>query len=209
MYTRTVGGRELSFGVSGKLYKDALVMFDRETDSLWTQVDGTVLRGELEGAKLETVPITQTTWKVWKRLHPDTLVLLKGRKISGSGYAEYDKDAKMFGLSGLQNPDERLPGKAMVISLRDGLDALALPIRKLKKNPFHQTTLNGRPIVVVWNPGSKTAGVYERRLNGEELDFYVTGQGRVLKLRDKQTGTTWNGLTGAVDLGFWWFMDFL
>ena len=201
MYTRTVNGKELEFGVSGKLYKDALVMFDRETDSLWTQVDGTVLRGEFEGAQLETIPITHTTWKEWKRLHPDTLVLLKGRNINSSGYAGYNKDPKMFGLSGLQDPDKRVPGKSLVVSLRDGVDALALPVERLKKNPLHQTTLNGRPIVVIWNPGSRTAAVYESRVNGEDLDFYVAGQGRILKLRDKQTGTVWNGLTGAAEKG--------
>ncbi len=57
MYTRAVNGEELTFGVSGKLYKDALVMFDRQTNSLWTQVDGSVLRGEMKGAQLQPVPV--------------------------------------------------------------------------------------------------------------------------------------------------------
>jgi len=40
VYARTVGSRTLTFGVSGMLYRDALVMYDRETESLWSQVHG-------------------------------------------------------------------------------------------------------------------------------------------------------------------------
>ena len=201
MYTRTVNGKELEFGVSGKLYKDALVMFDRETDTLWTQVDGTVLRGELEGAQLETIPLTQTTWKVWKELHPGTLVLEKDEEITESNYAKYHSDQDRFGISGNQEPDERMDGKAMIVSLRDGLDALAIPVEKLELNLIHQTELNGRPIVVVWNLGSRTVGAYERSVDGESMDFYVTFQGNILKMRDKKSGTEWNGLTGEAEWG--------
>ena len=203
MYTRTVDGRELEFGVSGKLYKDALVMFDRETGTLWTQVDGTVLRGELDGAQLETIPLTQTTWKVWRGLHPDTLVLEKDKEITESRYTKYAKDKTRFGISGNQDPDKRLDGKTMIVSLRDGLDALAIPVEKLELNLIHQTEINGRPIVVVWNLGAHTAAVYERSMNGEPLDFYVTYQGHALKFRDKKSGTEWNGLTGIGERGEW------
>ena len=44
VYERTVAGRTLTFGVSGMLYRDALVMYDRETDTLWSHVDGRASR---------------------------------------------------------------------------------------------------------------------------------------------------------------------
>ena len=201
MYTRQLDGKELNFGVSGMLYKDALVMFDRETRSLWTQVDGSVLRGELSGSKLEQVPAVQTTWREWKRLHPDTLVLKQDRRISRSNYARYFQDPNQYGITGEQKPDKRLKGKDMVVSLRDGVDALAVPVDKLKKNPFFETTLGDTPIVVVWNPGSETARVFDRRRNGEALDFYVVSQGRELEIKDKQSGSVWNGMTGAAVKG--------
>lgn len=196
MYTREVNGEVLDFGVSGKLYKDALVMFDRQTESLWTQVDGTVLRGEMKGAQLKTIPLTQTTWSAWKRLHPDTLILKKERAFNSSVYEDYFADPDRIGITGEVKADKRLPGKDMVITLRDDLDALALPVKKLEMNPIHQTTLAGKPILVLWNAGSKTAQVFDRRFNGETLEFYVVGQGRELHVRDKQTGTTWSGLSG-------------
>ena len=50
MYARPTDdeGRPLTFGVSGKLWRDALVMFDRQTGSLWSQISGDAIRAELE-----------------------------------------------------------------------------------------------------------------------------------------------------------------
>ncbi len=196
MYTREINGEVLQFGVSGKLYKDALVMFDRKTGSLWTQVDGSVLRGKMKGNQLKTIPLTQTTWKEWKRLHPNTLILKKERNLGRTIYADYFSSPKQYGITGEQDPDKRLPGKDLVISLRNGTDALAIPVKKLEQNPIHQTTLGGIPIVVVWNNGAKTAQVFDRRFGGQTLDFFVTDQGHEIQLKDKQKGIIWGGLTG-------------
>lgn len=196
VYTRSVKGKELTFGTSGKLYKDALVMYDRQTKSLWTQVDGSVLRGKMKGAKLEPVPAVQTTWRQWKRLHPDTLVLKKNKPVKGTPYADYFSDPKQLGIGDTQNPDKRLPGKALVVTLREGEDALAVPLKTLKRARLHQTRIAGTPVVVVYNPGTKIARVYDRRLNRQTLDFQLLRRGRELLLRDQQTGTQWSGLTG-------------
>jgi hypothetical protein len=174
VYTRTVEGKELDFGVSGKLYKDALVMFDRQTNSLWTQVDGSVLRGEMEGQQLQKVPALQTTWKQWKKLHPNTLVLKKEKeeRAKGSVYDDYHDNPTMMGINDTQNSDSRLPGKALVVTIRDGNDALAVPVEKLEKKPLHQTEVAGAPLAVVFHRKSETARVFDRRQrcrNGDAL----------------------------------------
>ena len=53
MYSRRVGDATAEFGVSGKLWHGVLVMFDRETQSLWTQLDGRAIEGENQGLRLE------------------------------------------------------------------------------------------------------------------------------------------------------------
>ena len=63
VYGRQVGGQVLTFGVSGMLFRDGLVMYDRETDTLWTHVDGRAVRGKLTGHVLEIVPSIHATWK--------------------------------------------------------------------------------------------------------------------------------------------------
>ena len=78
VHDRRVGERELLLGVSGKLIDGNLVMYDRETDTLWHQESGSGVEGELAGQQLDELPEEQwriTTWKEWRQEHPDTLVL--------------------------------------------------------------------------------------------------------------------------------------
>lgn len=196
VYTRTVNGSELDFGVSGKLYKDALVMFDRQTQSLWTQVDGSVLRGALQGARLQPVPAVQTTWAEWKRLHPDTLVLKKNREVQDTRYADYHSDPRQMGIADTQNPDSRLPGKSLVVTVRRGEDALAIPLKALKRRFLHQTTVDGQPLALVFNRQGKTVRAFDRRVHGRTLSFTPLRHGKHLLLRDQETATLWSGLTG-------------
>lgn len=98
MYSRTIGGRQprtLSFGVSGLLWRGMLVLYDEETESLWSQMDGRCIQGELEGERLEHVDSVVTTWGAWRREHPDTLVLRKNTSdamVTQSPYADYIAD---------------------------------------------------------------------------------------------------------------------
>lgn len=89
MYARPkVNGTPSTLGVSGMLWRDSLVMYDRATRSLWSQVNGKAVAGPLEGKRLEELSSEQTTWGEWKRRYPDTLVLVKPR-LSGSQYEQY------------------------------------------------------------------------------------------------------------------------
>lgn len=196
MYTRTAQDKELTFGTSGKLYKDALVMYDRQTGSLWTQVDGSVLRGKMMGAHLEPVPAVQTTWAEWKRLHPDTLVLKKERRVTGTPYADYFASSTKMGIVGTENPDDRLPGKDLVVTLRDAGDSLAVPLHLLQKKSLHQSEINGVPVLLVWNPGARTVRVFDRRVDGRTLKFAPAGRAHHLRLRERETGGVWDGMSG-------------
>ena len=78
VHDRRIGERELTLGVSGKLIDGNLVMYDRETDSLWHQASGSAVEGELSDQRLAELPSEQwriTTWKEWRAEHPDTQVL--------------------------------------------------------------------------------------------------------------------------------------
>lgn len=78
VHDRRIGERELTLGVSGKLIDGNLVMYDRETDSLWHQASGSAVEGELSGEHLQELAEEQwqiTTWREWRQMHPDTLAL--------------------------------------------------------------------------------------------------------------------------------------
>ena len=78
MYAREIGGAEHTFGVSGKLIMNALVMYDHQTGTLWSQFLGQGVKDPQIGVMLESVPVTHTRWSAWRETHPDTLVLDKG-----------------------------------------------------------------------------------------------------------------------------------
>ena len=74
-FCRQVGDRLLDFGTSGMLYADNLVMYDRQTESLWPQLTGQASVGVLTGTRLESLPVGVAGWDQFRRAHPDALVL--------------------------------------------------------------------------------------------------------------------------------------
>lgn len=75
----TINNKVLEFGVSGRLYKSDLVMYDRQTGSLWSQIEGRAIVGPLAGEaeRLQLLPIDVVPWGSWKQQHPDSLVLAR------------------------------------------------------------------------------------------------------------------------------------
>ncbi len=195
MYTRVVDGKEIELHVSGKLYKDALVMFDRETGTLWTQVDGKALRGPLAGHHLAEIPAVQTTWKVWKTLHPDTLLLRKPMTVRGSPYEDYVASPERRGLSGTRG-DKRLPGKTLIVGVHAGKDAVAIPLPALEKRQLVEVELAGEPLVVFYSRKDETATVFRRTLDERRLSFRLHKRGNQTFLEDAETGSAWSPLEG-------------
>ncbi|TAJ19302.1 MAG: DUF3179 domain-containing protein [Rugosibacter sp.] len=88
VFRATVKGKPATFGVSGLLYNSNVLLYDRETESLWSQIGHQAVTGTLKGEKLEPIPVSNTTWKWWRAKHPDTLVLSED-----TGYLrDYEKD---------------------------------------------------------------------------------------------------------------------
>jgi hypothetical protein len=195
VYTRTVKGKVLTFASSGRLYKDALVLFDHQTGSLWTQLDGRGLRGPWAEARLRSVLSAQTIWREWKRVHPDTLVLKKDPRIQSTSYRRYHSDERL-GVAGSANPDPRLPGKTLVVGLREQEQAIAVPLASLQHRLFLETKLHRRPLVVVFDPKTSTVRAFYRRLGDRTLSFEVVRRGEEILLRDRQTATLWSASEG-------------
>jgi len=68
-FERKISGEEVEFGTSGKLYQNNLVMYDRKTDTYWTQIDGRAIVGELSGMELTPISIDTVSWREWKAEH--------------------------------------------------------------------------------------------------------------------------------------------
>ena len=125
MYSREVEDREFTFGVSGKLIRNVLVMYDRQTNSFWSQLLGESVEGEMIGAKLEFLPSWMTTWEEWKAMHPETVALDKGRRVGKRDTYDSYYVSPSAGVIGETLEDDRLQTKEFVIGLETAETAVA------------------------------------------------------------------------------------
>ena len=75
VFERVVDGTTLDFGTSGKLYKSDLVMYDRQSHSLWSQMEGRAIVGTRAGTQLKLVPANTLSFEEWRAAHPAGKVL--------------------------------------------------------------------------------------------------------------------------------------
>jgi hypothetical protein len=151
VYSREVQGRTLDFGVSGKLLMNVLVMYDRQTDSLWSQLLGQAVLGEMEGAQLEYLPSWMTTWTDWKSRHPNTLALIKGYRGARDPYLSYYTNQNA-GVLGESRRDDRLSTKEWIIGVAAGGEAVAYPFFTLNSEPVVNDWIGGQPMLIVFDP---------------------------------------------------------
>jgi hypothetical protein len=151
-------GKRYTFGVSGLLYKRNVLFYDRQTNSLWSQLGDLAVAGPLAGATLKMLPSTETTWAEWERAHPNTLVL-----SFNTGYRRnYSIDPyRNFPL------DRRL---ALVV--RVGKQAKIYPFSTLKKEPSSFVdAVAGQAVRITFDRKSQTAHV--RLASGESVPHFI------------------------------------
>jgi hypothetical protein len=145
-YDPRANGRRYTFGVSGLLYQQNLLVFDRETESLWSQLQGEAVAGPLAGTSLRLLPMTMRTWQSWRAEHPQTLVL-----SSQTGYKrDYSRDPYRNWLL-----DRRI---ALVISING--ETKIYPFSELKKaGPVLRDDLAGLMFTVLFDAKEQSATV--------------------------------------------------
>ncbi len=167
LYDQHIGERRFVFGTSGFLYRSNKLMYDRETRSLWSALEGRPVTGKLAGTDLvlKRLPIVTTTWEEWRRRHPDTTVLsleTGHRRDYGEGvaYREYfATDQLMFNVP---FDDDRLKNKQEILAVVLDRTPAAFDTKFLRKNPLHHDTV-GRQAVVILTDKSGANRVYDAR----------------------------------------------
>lgn len=198
MYARTVGGRTLSFGVSGMLWRDNLVMYDRQTDSWWAQASGEAIRGPMKGHRLEAQRADMMTWRQWKALHPDTSVLVGpgGSRRNTDRYASYHRSG-LIGVTGRTSGGGGLDAKRRVLGFRVGDRAYAVAADALLASPVLQLDADGVRVALVATADRSSA----RAFLAETHEFDVMAVGTRVTLKDRATGSEWDGFEGRAVAG--------
>ena len=181
---------------------NALVMYDHQTETLWSQFLARGVKGPLAGVALDLVPVTQTTWETWRVLHPDTLVLDKEGSYRIDSYLDDAYDSyyrnNKAGVLGETVDDDRLRRKDLVLGLEAEGRHKAYPFRLLEGQPVLNDVVSGKDVLVFFDDASGTALAYDRGLGDLVLTFRADGNsaGAQTVLVDEETGSRWLALTG-------------
>ena len=212
-FKRTVNGKVLDFGTTGRLRYSNLIMYDRQTETWWQQATGEAIAGELTGTQLEFYPATIISWQDFKTSFPEGKVLSREtgylRDYGENPYVGYDDvNNPPFLYEGPPTPNQ-LPPVARVLTIDLNGEAVAYPYETLEKVGVVNDTVGGDDVVVFWQAGTAspldssstasgrdvgTAAAFSRELDGQTLAFTFT-EGKLL---DEQTKSEWNVLGQAV-----------
>jgi len=208
VFNREVDGQVLRFGVSGNLRNSDLVMWDDKTLSWWQQFTGQAIVGEMTGTQLEMIPAQMVAWKDFKAAHPDGVVLSNnGRNYTVNPYTGYDSSSRPFLFLG--TPDDRLHATQRVLGYHKGDTAIAYPLPVIAEEKVIEDTIDGRDVVIFYEPGQVSAldksriedskevgsaGMFIPVVDGQPLTFgYEDG-----KIVDHETGSEWDVFGRAV-----------
>ncbi len=212
-FERRVPDGELTFGVSGLLFNSSLVMYDRQTESLWTHFDGTAVAGSLTGAELVKHPVQIVSWADFRDGFPDGRVLTRAtgfsRPYGRNPYPGYDAvGQRPFFFEG--EIDGRIAAKERVVAVR-GDETKVLLLSELTDAGTVEFEIDGRPAVAVHSPGTTSAlddpfiengrdigatGVFDRRTSEGPVELVADTDGQLV---DQTTGSTFDVFGRATD----------
>lgn len=169
-FDAVVGEKALQFGVSGLLYNSDVLLYDRTTESLWSQIEMKAVNGYLSGQRLTPLPTFLTTWEDWQKRYPSTLVLSKTtgfkKNYETLSYFEYRQSPEL--MFPVAHKNNQLPAKSMVIGVewKGAYKAYSFKFLKKQTAPFVDNW-NGKKLTIHYNPEAKSAMVFDE--NGDLL----------------------------------------
>jgi hypothetical protein len=210
-FDRHVAGRVVTFGTSGKLLYSNLVMYDRQTRSLWPQLAGQAVAGVLTGTRLTAYPVQTVAWQDWRADNPHAWVLSNqtgyDRTYGFNPYGGYDQpNSQPFDLD--RPADPRLPPKTRILALPDA-EPVAITLDALSARHVITLRVAGQDVVAWALPGLRSAldtpdlqagrtiaatGAFQPHWHGRPLHFTAHGT----QFLDTETGSHWTVLGRAV-----------
>ncbi|MCW8907277.1 MAG: DUF3179 domain-containing protein [Sedimenticola sp.] len=169
-FSARVEGNTLEFGVSGLLYNSDVLLYDRKTESLWSQLLARAISGQMRGSELKVLPMMVTSWEEWQRLYPDTRVLSREtgyqRDYDRDPYAGYqDSEGVYFPVS---RRDPRFHPKELVYGLEIAGQFKAYPVSRLSMaGPGAADRFAGEHLDLRFNPSTGSLRILDRQ--GNEL----------------------------------------
>ena len=211
---------QIELGVSGMVLNSNLVLYDRRDEkTLYPQMIYTGISGTRKGQCLQLLPVVETTWGLWRALHPHTTVVQAATGLDRYPdyiralypldvyghypYGNYRSDHRMiiFPLT-TARPSGRLPAKEMVLGLRAAGESRAYPFSRMPDKAVINDRAGDRAVLVLYDAETATAIPYSRVVRGQVLTFRIlsrtgdlrlsSGRSLPLAFADVETGSEWN-----------------
>ena len=211
VFKRNHQGITYDFGTSGLLRHSDLVMYDRQTESLWQQFTGEAIVGVMTGEQLMMIPSGLIGFEQFQAAYPAGKILSKetgySREYGRNPYPGYD-DIRNNPFLFRDPLDERLPAMARVVTVSDGKYHNAYPVELLEKLGVIHHQLGNQAVVIFHQDGVSSALDTTRIANGDDVGatgVFVPLVGKqeltFIKERgfvDEQTGSHWNIIGQAI-----------
>ncbi len=164
-----VDGKFLELGVSGLLYNSDVLLYDRQTESLWSQISTEAITGEFQGSSLEQVPMEHTSWKSWRERHEDTRVLSRDtghdRNYDRDPYADYEDNERLY--FPVTDTDDRFDLKEWVMGITVDDHSKAYAFSELEKADEHrfQDQVGSKTVTIDFDAENESATAYDEEGN--------------------------------------------
>ena len=215
-FDRRVDGEVLRMGVSGLLRNSDLVMWDDATQSLWQQITGEAIVGELTGTRLEPLSSAIVRWADFRDNNPDSEVLGRdqgfGIRYGQNPYVGYSSRSAPIGQFFTAELDERFPALERVVAVTVDESTTGYPFSIIAESRVVNDEVGGKPVAIFWGAPSTTDAldsfqVADGQAIGTGVAFDPVVDGRRLTFDspevdvfvDAETGSTWTLQGLAVD----------
>jgi len=168
---------DTSFGVLGLLHNSNLILYDRETQSLWSQMLEQSISGEQVTRIPDKLQLVETSWETWLEMYPQTLLLNIELNEFSFPYEIYPYGLYLTDSSLIypvnNSDDNRLHRKERMLGINVGEASKVYPV-----SSFNQTvsvlndSVGNMDVVAAGSAQQNYAVVYNRQLEDcTTLDF--------------------------------------
>ena len=167
VFASNIADTALVFGVSGLLYNSDVLLYDRNSESLWSQIPAKGVTGPFKGVQLPQLPSVHTTFGAWKKKHPGSLVLSRetgyDRDYGKGPYGNYEKTRRLYFEVSNKAPKSYHP-KERVLGVSAGDQHRAYPFSELSANDSAsiRASLGDLEFEVIWDEESQSASAFDR-----------------------------------------------
>lgn len=191
-----LNGARLDLGVSGLLFANNLVLYDRtSTDVYGPQLNVEAACQAYLGNELPLTAVQEMSWGRWKELHPNTSVVtdengpaFNYRVYPYGAYDELLNEDLLFPM----NVDDSRPIKERVLGVRVGQGGRGYPygeLAEIGEVVALNEIVGGVPTVVFYEvTNGASALAFDARVAGQTLTFDADPSGVWV---DQETGSTW------------------